>query len=122
MAAKNQVTGKITISTASLGVIRSKPGATLDFGGVKRDPVEDDQGVAGYTETPVAPSVDATFVHKGGISIKALADIVQEDISFETDTGSHFVVREAWCTEPPQLSAGEIKVKFVGTLCDEVTA
>lgn len=122
MANPNQVSGKITISTASMGVLRSKPGATLDFGGFKRDVVEDDQGIAGYTETPVAPSIEGSFVHKGGLSIKGLADITNEDISFETDTGSHFVIRQAWCTEPPQLASGEVKLKFTGISCDEVTS
>jgi len=106
----------------SLGVLRSKPGASLDFGGVKRDPVEDDQGVAGYSESPVAPSIDATFTKNAGVSVKALADISNEDISFEGDDGSHHVIRQAWCSEPPVLSGGEIKVKFIGITCDEVTA
>jgi len=122
MAGTNQVAGKITISTASMGVLRSKPGATLDIGGNKRDPVEDDQGVAGYTEATVAPSIDATFTKKSGISVKAIGDITNEDISFEGDDGSHHILREAWCSEPPTLSAGEIKAKFVGIKCDEVTA
>ncbi|RMG60285.1 MAG: hypothetical protein D6717_00345 [Gammaproteobacteria bacterium] len=118
----NQVQGRITISTASLGVIRSMPGATLDLGGVKREPVEDDQGTAGYKETPSTPKIEATFVKKGGVSARAIGDISNEDISFEGDDGSHYVLREAWCSEPPQLSAGEIKVTFAGIRCDEVTA
>ncbi len=118
----NQVTGKMTISTASMGVLRSKQGATLDFGGVKRDEMADDQGVAGFTEEPVAPSIEATLTHKSGLSLKAVAAITDEDINFETDTGSHFVIRNAWCAEPPQLSNDGMKVKFVGISCDEVTA
>jgi len=122
MAATNQVEGRITISTAKLGVVRSKPGASLNLGGMKRDSVEDDQGVAGYSETPVAPTIDATFVKKSGVSAQALADITSEDITFEGDDGSHYVLRQAWCSEPPERTAGEIKVKFAGIKCDEVTA
>ena len=118
----NQVTGKATISLASMGPVRSKQGSTLDFGGVKRDAVEDDQGVAGFVEAPSAPSIDATFTHKGGLSVKDIANITDEDVSFETDTGSHFVLRNAWCSEPPTLSGGELKAKFVGLKCDEVKA
>lgn len=120
--ATNQVIGRVTISTASLGVVRSKPGASLNLGGVKRDPVEDDQGVAGFTEATQAPTLDATFVKKAGVSMQALAGITNEDISFEGDDGSHYVLREAWCAEPPELSNDGIKVKFAGTRCDEVTA
>ncbi len=118
----NQVTGKITISTASLGVLRSKAGATLDFGGVKRAEVIDDQGVAGFTSEPAAPSIDATLTHKSGISLKAVAAIESEDVSFETDTGGHWVLRNAWCVDTVTLSGGEVKAKFVGISCDEVKA
>ncbi len=118
----NQVEGRVTISTASLGVLRSKPGATLNLGGVKRDPVVSDQGVAGYAETPVEPTLEATFVKKAGVSAQALAAITNEDISFEGDDGSHYILRQAWCSEPPERTAGEIKVKFAAISCDEVTA
>jgi len=122
MAGSNQVQGKISITVPSLGIVRSKQGASLDYGGVKRDAVEDDQGIAGYSEAPAAPSIDATFTKKAGISVKSLADIINEDVSFEGDDGSFHVLRQAWCSEPPVLSGGEIKVKFVGISCDEVKA
>ncbi len=98
---QNQVQGKVSISLPITGLLRSKPGASLDLGGVKRDPVVDDQGVAGYTEQPVSPSIDATFIKKAGVSAATLAAIVQEDISFEGDDGAHYVLRDAWCAEPP---------------------
>jgi len=122
MSNPNQVGGRATISTASLGVLRSKQGATLDFGGDKRTGQTDDQGVAGYSVEPGIPSIDATFTQKGGVSLKSIAAINNEDISFETDVGSHHVLRGAWCSEPPTLVAGEIKAKFEGISCDEVTA
>ena len=122
MAKANQVIGKVTISTASLGVLRSKPGATLNLGGVKREAVGDDQGIAGYTESHVEPTLDATFVKKAGVSAQALANITDEDISFEGDDGSHYVLRNAWCAEPPEVSNEGVKVKFAGVRCDEVTA
>jgi len=122
MAGSNQVQGKVSINIPSMGIVRSKQGASLDYGGIKRDAVEDDQGVAGYTEAYSAPSIDAAFTKKAGISVKAIADIIDEDISFEGDDGSFHVLRQAWCAEPPTLSGGEIKAKLVGISCDEVKA
>jgi len=118
----NQVGGRATISTVSMGVLRSKQGATLDLGGDKRTGQTDDQGVAGFSVEPGIPSIDATFTQKGGVSAAALAAIVNEDIAFETDVGSHHVLRNAYCAETVTLTAGEIKAKFEGISCDEITA
>jgi len=122
MPTSNRVQGKININLASMGIIRSKSGASLDFGGVKRDAVTDDQGIAGYIEAHVAPKIDATIIKKAGVSLQALAAIVKEDVSFEGDDGSHHVLRDAWCSAPPTLAGGEIKITFIGTRCDEITA
>jgi len=122
MPNKNIVAGRATISTAAMGVLRSKQGSTLDIGGVKREAVEDDQGVAGYSEKSSAPSIDATFIKKAGISLKQIGAIVDEDINFEADDGSHHVLQHAWCSEPPTLSGGDIKAKFIGIRCDEISA
>jgi len=118
----NQVGGRATISTSALGALRTKQGATLDFGTEKRTGVTDDQGVAGHTTEHRVPSVECTVVQKAGVSVKAINDLTDVDITFETDVGSMHVLRHAWCTGEATLVAGEIKAKFEGISCDEVSA
>jgi len=117
----SQVTGRATITVGTLGPQRSKNGATLDFGGVKRNPVTDDQGLAGYSEESVEATIDASFTHTAGMSVQAFADIKDENINFEVDSGGVWMLQHAFIIEPPSLSGGELKCKFAG-VCKEVKA
>ena len=114
-----QVTGRVYISVGGRR-LRSKPGATLNTGGVSRSPVLSDSGVDGYSETTVSPQVDCTISHTSDISLTDLGAIVNETLRFQTDTGVSYTIRNAWCAAPPTLGAGgEVTLVFNGIECIE---
>lgn len=114
-----QVTGRVFISVGGRR-LRSKPDATLDIGGVRRDPVTSDSGVDGYTESTTAPAVNCTISHMAGVSLADLAAIRDETMRFQTDTGIGYTIRGAWLAAPPTLGGGgEVTLAFNGVECIE---
>jgi hypothetical protein len=113
-----QVTGRVFITVGGKR-LASKEGATLKFGDVKREPVLADSGVVGYSESLTAPEVDCTISHTGETSLKELQGITDATLSFDTDSGRSYVLRNAWCAGALELSKGEVKLNFSGIKCEE---
>lgn len=118
----SKLTGRAYIDVPGFGRLSTNQGATLNPGGKNRSEVISDQAVEGFREALAAPEVTCTVNHRSGVSLKQLGDITNANITFETDTGSVWVVRNAWAVEPTALSGGEISVRFMGRGCDEVRA
>lgn len=97
----------------------TKPGASLSFGGISREPVVGDGGVAGYQEKLDAPKVDCTIIHSPDISLKEIQDIKDATISFDTDNGRSYVISEAFNGPSPELSTEGVKATFFGSECRE---
>lgn len=97
----------------------TKEGASLKFGGVSREAVVGDAGVAGYQEKLEAPQVECTIIHTADISLKVIQDIKDATISFDTDNGKSFVMTEAFSGPAPELSRDGIKATFFGLDCKE---
>ena len=116
----NQVTGRVYIKVDG-ALLRSKDGAKLMFGGVEREAVVGNM-VHGYTEKVSAPTVECTISHMGDTSLKSLAALTNSTLTFETDTGKSYVVRNAWLNTPPELTggSGEVSLKFTGISCEEM--
>lgn len=100
--------------------LRTREGATLKFGGLAREGQTADTGVAGYSEKVVIPRVECTIIHAADVSLKEIADINDETISFDTDTGRSFVLTGSWCADAPELSKGDVKTAFEAIKCEEV--
>lgn len=114
-----QVTGKAFITVK--GKRRaSREGATLKFGGGKRQAEMADSGVVGFSEGNGIPEVEFTLVHTAETSLAELQSMTNETVSFDTDTGKSYVISNAWCTGDLELSKGEVKVKMQGLSCKEL--
>lgn len=113
-----QVTGRIFISIKGQR-IRSKEGASLDIGGVKREAALSDAGVDGFTEAVAAPTVSCEVNHTADTSIDDFRNFKDGTLLFETDTGKVYTVSNAWCSNPPKLSKGSLTLEFSGTYCTE---
>ena len=104
-------------------LLQTKEGASLNVGGVNREPVVGNQ-VHGYVEKVVAPTVECAITVNASTSLTALAKIDDATITFECDTGQTYVLRNAWLTEPPNMTAGEsggdVKLKFCAMACEEL--
>lgn len=113
-----QVTGRVFISVGGRR-LRSKEGASLNTGGASREAVVGDDSVHGYQEKLTAPSVDCTISHTADTSLKELQAMTDTTLLFETDSGKTFTLSHAWLANPPELSKGEVKLKFEATNCEE---
>ncbi|MCI0668392.1 MAG: phage tail tube protein, partial [Methylococcaceae bacterium] len=83
--------------------------------------VEGDDAVHGYTEKLTAPTVEFTLSHTAQTSLKTLHDLIDTTVTFETDTGKSYIMRNAWTSEPPELTGGggEVTMKMAGITCEE---
>ena len=115
----SQVFGRAFITVAGKRY-NTKEGASLKFGGVSREAVVGDAGVAGYQEKIEAPQVDCTIIHTATISLKEIQGIKDATISFDTDNGKSFVITDAFNGPAPELSRDGIKATFYGSQCEEV--
>lgn len=109
-----KVTGRIKVKVDG-ELLRSKPGATLQIGGVKRKPVPNDQGTVDYMEETAPAQVKATLIHVAGTDLRAINDFVDGTVIFETDTGHVFTIPDAFCEELGELKEGEVEVTFGGS-------
>lgn len=102
-------------------LLRSKEGAKLDnIGGKTREAVVG-HSVYGFTETVVAPTVDAVLADTRDLSIIDIQNTTDATVTFETDTGKQYVISHAWCESAGSLTAGgDVEVKFTGMKCEEV--
>jgi hypothetical protein len=99
------------------GVLQeSKEGAKLALGGMGRTPQFSNGAVVGYTEKPKEATIEATFLDGPNSDLRELSDIAGVTVEFETDSGVSYIVREAFVTEPVELTAGdgEVSVKMAG--------
>lgn len=113
-----QVTGRVFINIAGKR-IDSKEGASLKYGGVEREAVIADRGVVGPMEKLTAPEIKCTIVHTKDVSLKEIQDVVDANISFDTDTGRSFSMIGGFFANGLELSKGELQVTFMGTDCTE---
>jgi chloramphenicol 3-O-phosphotransferase len=112
-----QVTGRVFIALNGQR-IRSKEGASLDVGGVTREPSVSDAGVDGFMEKIMPPKVDCKISHTANTSMAALQNFTGT-LTFQTDTGRIFTLIEAWNANPPKLEKGEITLEFCAVECQE---
>lgn len=112
-------TGRAFISAAGQR-LASLPGAELDIGAYERKAVLGDAGVLGYTETPTVPSVDCTIQHDADTLLQEFGDMVDVNVSFDTDSGKSYVLRNAWRAGTVKMSKGEVKLRFEAMSCEEV--
>lgn len=114
----SQITGRVYI-TINGTRMRSKEGAKLNTGGAEREAATSDAGVDGYSERIAVPMVDFAINHSADTRLSELQAITAATLTFETDTGRIFTLKDAWCAKPPELVKGEVTLQFMGTECIE---
>lgn len=110
-----QVTGSVTIQSDGLS-LRTKEGATLIYGGKERTPQYASGRLIGYSEAPIGATVSATLAHTSDTDLAAIARGTNVTLVFQCDSGPQYVVREAFLTSPPELTAdgGDVAVEWTG--------
>lgn len=115
-----QVTGIVLVKIDGQ-LMRSKEGAKLNIGGKERT-AQTGHSVYGYSEKVVPATVEFTMAHVAGDDLRALSDTVDATLEFATDTGDTYMVRNAFCTNPAELTGGEgdTTLNFAGDPAEKV--
>lgn len=103
-------------------VLLTEKGAKLNYGGIARDEVIGEE-VHGYSEKMTAPKIECTVNVSAETSLEEIRKITDATVTFECDTGQTYVLRNAWSSVPPEITAGEggkIPVTFTGMNCEEM--
>jgi hypothetical protein len=115
-----KVTGRAVITVDGVR-LESRPGATLDPGGVSRSTVVGDSGVHGFQEAVRPATVQCTVSHKADVSLAKINGITSASVLFETDSGKAFLLSNAWTDGASTLgSTGEVPINFTAAKCEEL--
>lgn len=81
-------------------------------------------GVHGYTQKYVVPSIEADLTDTGGLSITTIYGLTNSTVTLELVNGKVYVLNQAWYSGPTNLNAveGTLPVKFEGFNCTEILA
>lgn len=109
----SQATGRVTIRLGS-DSIRSKPGATLNIGGINREYDVTDQGEVYYRERNSIASIRATMPHFSDTDLIKLKQWVNGTAFFETDSGVMYTIAKAGTATIGDLTNGEVEVTING--------
>lgn len=110
-----KLTGTVIIRMDGVS-LRSKDKATLMIGGQERTTQYADHGVAGFTEKPVAAKITCTTIHDSTVDLIKIGNATNVSLEFETDSGVAYLVSNAHCCKPPELSGGDgdVSLEFEG--------
>ena len=109
-----KLTGVVIIRIGG-DVMRSEPGAKLKLGGKNRE-MKSGHKVNGHVESVEPSECEFTVAHASGDDATKWNDIVDQELEFECDSGQTYLVKNACCTDPPELSdnGGGVALKFAG--------
>ncbi len=108
-----QATGRVTVVVDG-DRLRSKPGASMKFGGEKREGAMTDQNTSYYTETYEIAEVKATMVHMADTDLAKIRKFKNGTVQMETDTGVVYTMPNAFFADMGELKNGEVEVTFQG--------
>jgi hypothetical protein len=103
-------------------MLRSRPGASLQTGGIVREAVVDDRGIVDYRESIIPSEITANLVHNAATAIKSLRTFKNATAIFETDTGRVFTINGAFTASIDALSNGEFSINIQGSPAEEPNA
>jgi len=107
-----QQTGRVSIKLDN-ETLRSKPGASLQIGGITREFAATDQLEAYYKENPNAAQIRCTMPHMSDTDIIKL-QTWKGTAHFTTDTGHTFTVANAATANIGDLANGEVELTLGG--------
>jgi hypothetical protein len=102
-------------------LIDSKPGASIDLGGVQRSGVVNEHS-SGYSEAPKQSRVEMEVAIKKGDSVERFRNITNGTVHFTLDTGQNFIVKNAFTEDTLSINSGSLKLVFMGDAAQEVVS
>lgn len=115
-----QITGKAFIYVDG-DLLQSRDGAKIGLGNPTREAVIGDTGTHGYMEKNQTAYIECEVSHASDTSMQSLIGITDATITFETDSGQSFVLRNAWLSNTLELEAtdGKLSLRFEGVTAEE---
>jgi hypothetical protein len=87
----------------------------MNIGGVTREAVPGDYESGSFMEKQVPSETDFEILLKKGVSLANLRAIDNATLTLETDIGTSYIVRNAYCADAITVGQeGSAKVKFMG--------
>lgn len=93
----------------------SKEGATIKLGGLAREPVVGDAGLAGPQEKVESGQIDCTFIASNDVKLTDIQAIKDANVTFDSDNGNSYVSSDAFNGPVPELSKDGIKTTLYGS-------
>jgi hypothetical protein len=96
----------------------------VSFDTFERKGIAGQDSVHGFTETPRVPYISATITDTGGLSLEALARVVDATITAELANGKVYLLRNAWTADARELNTqdGSVEIRFEGRAGEELLA
>ncbi len=113
-----QVTGRVTIKLDS-DSLRTKPGATLQIGGIERQFDVTDQDQAYFRERSTPAAIKGTIVHASDTDLIALRKWKNGTAVFQTDSDHVYTIANAAVATIGELNGGEVEVTIMGDPASE---
>ncbi|MCX8749251.1 phage tail tube protein [Snodgrassella sp. B3088] len=114
MANNGAVTGLCYISINGQR-LHSEPDATLTVGGPVGEASMSTLGFVGIHNKEIQPgSVKFKLIHTGDLDISMLQRLRNQTLTFETDSGQRYLIRNAGTIEAVELSKNSIDIKMAG--------
>lgn len=120
MSLKNFSKAKVTMDGK---VILARDGMAFDPGGPERTVQKSMGRVDGFSEAIKEASLEVDFSLLKGVSIDDLRSADDVTLVIELDTDQTYVMRNAWCVNPPTFTAGNaagVKVTFNSPPAEEI--
>lgn len=120
MANSNRVVGQVKVKVDGRSYPTSGE-ATLEIGGPSREAVAGDYDASAFKESTNPAKADVTLLYKKGVSLAQLRAIDNATVTIETDTGSTWIMRNAYVAEVISFGQdGKAKVVFQGPPAEEM--
>lgn len=104
-------------------LLESMPGAKLDVGGDERNTVTGGNKVLGFSAKPVPAVLECEVAFGEQTRLLDMNAWSGVTITFECDTRQVFLLRNAWLTKPPVVTAedgGKVPLVFNGPPAEQV--
>lgn len=104
-------------------LLETMPGAKIDIGGDKRDPIVGSHTVHGFAEAIQPARVECEISVGASTSLAKLRAITNATVTFECDTGQVYIVRNAWVAETLSVTEGEggkVPIVLMGPPAEEM--
>lgn len=116
-----QYLGRVTVRVNG-ETLESKPGATIDLGGITRESIVNDQAM-GFKEVPKPSRIECEIAVKRGVAFEGLRTLIDATLVFEADTGQRYIVKDGYAAETLQLTGDAgMRAVFMGEPAQEVVS